>query len=639
MLGSVTGYYENYTPAADVLVIAIGIVFIILIRNAYINRTRGFLYLRFIIGILMLSAAADLIYNVSMSRFLGVAPKIVHYFFRSAYHIGLFSTMWLFVLYAKDLLGLDKKTGRPYFHLAAVGFYIIVFNEIAGTVFKFGFYIDNADNIHMGFPIFPFGYMYYIVILSVMVFKHRSRFIRQVVASVTGTVIVSVVIMAIQQLYRQSSFTAATFLFPVYALLYHVHSNPYNIEIGTVSESAFEERIGESRTRKEKLYLMSLYMHDFEGKGRKYPPEIQGTIRYFSSRFFKSATLFQISGGHMIMAVDTLKNPDYLESGQKMLDEFNRVYPRYKIDYKIVYTGTYDLLNKDNDYIGYISFLHDRMPQNSFLAADEKDVKDYLKYKYIVDELADIALKNNYEDERVHVYCQPVFNIRSKTFDTAEALMRLVLPKTGMIYPNEFISIAEKNQYIGVLTKIILFKTCKQIRYMLDKGYNVKRISVNFSVYDIREDSFCETAESIIKSNGIPFGKIAIEITESQNEKDFELIKTRIEELKESGIKFYLDDFGTGYSNFERIMELPFDIVKFDRSLVIASGIDDRSKTMVSNLARMFKDVNYSVLYEGVEDENDESRCIDMEAKYLQGYKYSKPIPIERLTEYFEKIG
>ena len=84
-------------------------------------------------------------------------------------------------------------------------------------------------------------------------------------------------------------------------------------------------------------------------------------------------------------------------------------------------------------------------------------------------------------------------------------------------------------------------------------------------------------------------------------------------------------------------MELPFDIVKFDRSLVIASGSGNKYKSMVSNLAMMFDNGEYSVLYEGVEDEEDEKRCIDMNAKYLQGFKYSKPIPIDKLTEYLDK--
>ena len=115
------------------------------------------------------------------------------------------------------------------------------------------------------------------------------------------------------------------------------------------------------------------------------------------------------------------------------------------------------------------------------------------------------------------------------------------------------------------------------------------------------------------------------------------LMKNKIEELRKNGLKFYLDDFGTGYSNMERIMELPFDIIKFDRSLVLAAGTDERSKKMVSNLANMFSDMEYCVLYEGVEKDSDEDMCKNMSASYLQGFKYSRPKPILDLKDFMSR--
>ena len=128
-------------------------------------------------------------------------------------------------------------------------------------------------------------------------------------------------------------------------------------------------------------------------------------------------------------------------------------------------------------------------------------------------------------------------------------------------------------------------------------------------------------------------------MTESRSDTEFNRLKMQVTELQGLGIKFYLDDFGTGYSNFERIMEIPFDIIKFDRSLLIESVKNDSSKYMVSTFASMFNDLNYSVLFEGVEDERDEEACRNMFAKYLQGYKYSKPIPIGDLRKFLEKAG
>ena len=454
---------------------------------------------------------------------------------------------------------------------------------------------------------------------------------------VIATGAISVLILIIQQIFEQSSYTASAFLFPLIALIYFNHSNPYDLNMGTVGVGAFEELVAYSHLKKDELYFMSLYMHDFEGKGRKYPKEIQKTVRHFATSFFKHPTLFQISGGHMILVIRKKKDPDYINGGQRMLEEFHKVYPVYNIDYKIVFTDTNSKLSEYNDYIDYIKYLHEKMPENTVLITQNADMDDYGRYKYILSQLKDIDSKKDLDDERVLVYCQPVLNIRTNKYDTAEALMRLSLPDTGMVFPDQFIPVAEKFGYINTLTKIILSKTCKHVKKMVEDGYYVKRVSVNCSVQDLKSDDFCSTVENLIKSCGIPPRQIALEVTESQNEKDFEVVKKKIDELKISGIKFYLDDFGTGYSNFERIMELPFDIVKFDRSLVIASGNDERMKAMVSNLAKMFREVDYAVLYEGIENEYDEERCADMSASYLQGYKYSKPIPIERLCEYFEK--
>ena len=208
-----------------------------------------------------------------------------------------------------------------------------------------------------------------------------------------------------------------------------------------------------------------------------------------------------------------------------------------------------------------------------------------------------------------------------------------------MVFPDQFIPLAEEHGYIHVLTEIILQKTCDEIRHLLSEGYEVKRISVNVSVPELREENFIDDIEKIIKESGIPENKIAIEITESQTESDFLIMKKTIDALKDRGIKFYLDDFGTGYSNMERIMEIPFDIIKFDRSLVLACNSNEKSEKMVGSLANMFSNMDYSVLYEGVENELDEKRCINMSASYLQGYKYSRPIPIIELSRFFTKLN
>ncbi len=257
----------------------------------------------------------------------------------------------------------------------------------------------------------------------------------------------------------------------------------------------------------------------------------------------------------------------------------------------------------------------------------------------ILSELKNIHVRGDLNDPRVLVFCQPVLNTQTNVFSSAEALMRMKLKECGMVYPDQFIPLAEKYDYIHTLSKIILNKTCRQIRTFEQQGYKIDRISVNFSIPELRDKNFCYDILEIIKDSGIPFDKIAIELTESRNEQDFELVKGIMNHLQGLGMKFYLDDFGTGYSNFERITGLPIDIIKFDRSLTILARKDQESRFLVGSFSNIFKQSNYQILFEGVEDDIDENQCIEMNALYLQGYKYSRPIPIENLINFLEKAS
>ena len=379
---------------------------------------------------------------------------------------------------------------------------------------------------------------------------------------------------------------------------------------------------------------MSLYMRDFDEEGKELPQSLQSTIRQFTYKCARKSRLFKAAKGHMVLMFLKKQYPDYEQKIHDIIDAFVPVYEEYRYDYKVVIGSSVDEISRKNEYISYIRSIQRTMPECSFHLVGPEDVVEFNRKEYILNELADICRCGNLDDPRVQVYCQPVLNVRTGKYDTAEALMRLKLEETGMVYPNQFIQLAEEQGYIHMLTEIILHKTCEAIRRFTEKGYDIKRISVNVSVPELKDESFCRDIIGIIRRSSISSDKIAIELTESQNEGDFILMKQKISELKEKGIQFYLDDFGTGYSSMERIMELPFDIIKFDRSLVIASGSEDRSRKMVTNLASMFSSMDYYVLYEGVEKDTDEVMCKGMSASYLQGYKYSKPVPIENLKDY-----
>ena len=628
-------YYENYSPVGDVLVLAISIVFFILIRAAYINKQKNYaIFLRILI-LLPVAAVCNILFHIFMNN-IGEVENSLIYLTRMGYHMSLFGMLVLYISYVVETVKFTDGTGKKYMHAAYVGFAAVVLYEFTGIIFRFGFYIDDLGQVHGGFPFFAIGYVYFIAIAVWALYKGSESIYKQIIRGVLGCTLVSFVVMFLQGVHGQRSFTTASFTFPVFALLYLVHANPYDLTIGTIGADSFRDLIHYSYERKRSLYIMSLYLPDFDRPGSKYPDYIQSNIRSVSNKFFKGATLFEVGDGHLILTIDIVRNPDYAQSGQKMIESFLEKYEQYHYDYKITKVKTVDDGDK-LDYLNLIQYVQNRTPSNCVREIGEKEIESFREHKYIVQQLADINAKRDPDDPRVLAFCQPVLNTFNNCYDTAEALMRLKLPEIGMVFPDRFIPIAEKYNYIQGLSEIVLAKACKEIRLLLDQGYHITRISVNMSAFDIRRPDFSEMVKNTIYRVGIPAELIAIEITESQSESEFKLVGDKIYELQQCGIKFYLDDFGTGYSNFERIMELPFDIIKFDRSLTVSSGTSIKSETIVSYLAHMFSDMGYAVLYEGVEDETDEDRCMRMCARYLQGYKYSKPIPIEDLADYFLK--
>ena len=630
-------YFNNYYPMGDVMVIAICVIIFILIGFSYVRKSRSFLYFIFINVTILLAAFVNIIYHVKyITNITGDYTAV--YILRILYHALLFSTLLLYVVYITEVLRLEISKKYPVVTMSIIVFIIAVVSDIVKTMSGKGYVITSQGLMTSGRDLFLYGYLGFVVIILFLMIVYRKRLYKRVMSGFYGTMIVSFVMLVIQNRYNQTSYTVGTFLFPTIAMLYIIHSNPYDISMGAIDVRAMEDMIRFNYERKRELIIMSLLLEEFNGEGKTFPTEIQGIIRKFSGDYFKGAVLFQINNGNMMLLAKKKSNPDYENKINKLLNAFMVEYEKYRFDYKIIFGESVDEVSRRNEYVNFLDSIYRNMHINSVHMIDYDDVVSFNKYEEILEELEDIYRAKNLRDPRVLVYCQPVFNIKTGKYDTAEALMRLKLSNIGMVFPDQFIPLAEEKGYIHVLTEIILQKTCDEIKYLIQENYDVRRISVNVSVMELKDDHFCDDISGIIRNSGIPDEKIAIEITETQTESDFLVIKSRINELKDHGIKFYLDDFGTGYSNMERIMELPFDIIKFDRSLVLASGSDNRSEKMVGSLANMFKDLDYSVLYEGVENENDEEMCINMAASYLQGYKYSKPIPIIDLKNFFSKL-
>ncbi len=544
---------------------------------------------------------------------------------------------FLFALYTTQVSCLEHRKARAVAIFFSLLFLGIVITDIVLTVKGAGFYIAEDGTVHNRTNLFMIGYILYVVLLVVLMKNVEHLLYKRVMYGFYGTMAVSVLVRFGQMALNQSSLTTMTFVFPVIAMLYIMHSNPYNVTLGAVDVRAMEDMVRTMHNRKEAFVFVSVLLPDFNEGGKEFPGGIREAVRRISGNSFRNGVLFQIGNGHIVLVARKRRNTDYEQRIQNLLSAFELEYQHFHYPYKIVIGESVEEISRKNDYVALIRSVQKKLPENTIYRIRTEDIDRFNRNRYILHELSDIYNRHDLEDPRVLAFCQPVPNLNTGRCDTAEALMRLKLSETGLVFPNQFIPLAEDHGYIHVLTEIILHKTCREIRRMTEEGFQISRISVNVSVLELKGETFCSDIIRTIEESGISGDRIAIELTESHSEADFLLMKEKIEELHRKGIRFYLDDFGTGYSNMERIMELPFDIIKFDRSMVIASGTGERSERIVESLAHMFRDMKYSVLYEGIENDSDEKRCRGMSASYLQGYKYSRPLPIEHLRCFLYK--
>ena len=624
--------FANYSPAADIVVSAVCLVMAILVAFSYLSRERKSRLFLLMVALVFAAAWADMTFYVLATV---PATQVLANWLRCGYHSLLYLLFVYYVAYVCEVTHYEHQ--RRYLLFANATLLALVACEVLATMQGPSFAVRGDTMVFEERGIFFLGFIAFGAIFTMLLARVRHHLYHRIMRGFFGTLAVSLSLLLIQGLGGQSSFTTAAFLLPLVAIMYTMHANPYNAALGTNDVSTMQDYLHYCHAGRKDFVLMSLYMREFAGEGREMPEDLQRLIRQFTYDLAKKSRYFMAGRGHMVLVLQKSQYPDYEGRVRRMLDEFDVMYERYRYDYKIVVCEATDEIGEHNEYLSLIRSVHRNMAECSVRRVTHADIDQFRRSEYILRELADIGREQDLDDPRVLVFCQPVLDVRTGRYDTAEALMRLDLDELGIVYPDQFIGLAEEHGLIHTLTEIVLHKTCEAMRGFCEDGYQIRRISVNVSAIELKCDAFCDDVMGIIAASGIPGDKIAIELTESQNEGDFMLMKSKIGELRKQGIRFYLDDFGTGYSNMERIMELPFDIIKFDRSLVVASTGRTRSRDMVANLASMFYNMSYAVLYEGIERDADESMCKGMYATYLQGFKYARPTPIADLPRYLSR--
>ncbi|WP_454864398.1 putative bifunctional diguanylate cyclase/phosphodiesterase [Pseudomonas rhizophila] len=224
------------------------------------------------------------------------------------------------------------------------------------------------------------------------------------------------------------------------------------------------------------------------------------------------------------------------------------------------------------------------------------------------------------------LHYQPKIDLRSGKVVGAEALVRWNRPDIGLIYPSDFIPVAEDSGLIVPLSQWVLQEACQQACRWQADGMRPLYLSVNVSTIDFRQRGFVEGIARTLKETGLDPTQLELEITESVLMQNVDTTVAILKAVKRLGIRLAIDDFGTGYSSLSYLQKFPVDVLKIDQSFVGDLSIDSNDAKLVSTIISLGKSLNLHIIAEGVETLEQLEFLKAHQCEEAQGYYFSKAV-------------
>lgn len=304
-----------------------------------------------------------------------------------------------------------------------------------------------------------------------------------------------------------------------------------------------------------------------------------------------------------------------------------------EIQYKIIHFNDLSLFYDADDFMDALRYLNDNINKyEKQIIEITPEIVDEVHKKFILKKKCDTALAN----KRISVFFQPIFSNHDNSFTAAEALVRLIDEDGKLIYPSDFVEDMEKDGKIIELGKIVFEDACKFISENDLEKLGLHYIEVNLSTIQCMQDDFVDTYIKIAKKYKVDPKYINLEITETGEMSKLILLKN-MEKLKEYGFTFSLDDFGTGNANLNYIVDMPVDIVKFDKTMVSSYFKNGTAYYVMNSAISMIKGLGYKIVFEGVET-YEQIRVVNaIDVEYVQGFYYSQPIDKDSFIDFLRK--
>lgn len=515
---------------------------------------------------------------------------------------------------------------------------------IIGSV-KYGwmFWFDNNNRFQRG----PYILLYYLIVMAfylfcmmiLLRFGNRINYVKRI--AMISLMIFPVVATVIQFIYPR--ITVEGFAFSI-GLLWIFLSMPknaylYDSTLNVLNQYAFDTKVNIALNNNAEFMLIILNIRNknyiSEQNGMEYYHSMLQSILGFFRKYVKRDELFYLGDGRFAVFTYQMDEHKNKKVAKHVIDKIKKEIIQETEDAEVKVGCALLEAGQDisdlNDVYNYFDYLdmNGSLTEGRVNLGEELDIS-YAKRIDKIESAIDRALqKTNFE-----VYYQPIYSVQEKRYVAAEALLRMFDEDLGVVAPDEFIPVAEKNGSIIKIGELVLNNVCEFLSKASLESLGLQYIEVNLSAVECMESDLPQKVEAILKKYNIDMKRINLEITETALADDTKVLADNMYKLRKKGITFSLDDYGTGYSNISYILNLPFGFVKIDKSLLWQCVDNEKAVIALKASMNMIHDMGMKIIVEGVENEEMVDLLKQTSCDYMQGYFYSKPVKKEDFVSF-----
>ncbi len=616
-------------------------------RRDYEVRSLRYKFLRAMYYSAYISVVLTILSILTTTSLVEYSNYFLSYTLMLLYFVFLPCLPVMFILYSITLTDLNSNEKDPFkkllpYCLPYIIYVIVVLSNIfTDKIFTIdeNLYYIRSDWYQLPFVVSAF----YILMLLYLAIKNSKTVYKEIMQMLSFTFVFSSSITLLQFFMDDVILTGTIYtvsILVVHLYIQNVRKSADHLT-GVNNRIALTHKINENIKRNDDFSLYIVSLRNFKSINERYGLEIgDKLLRLVSENLLKKFSvqhIYRYSGDEFAIlskdlseeyfnrvaaVVDLLNHPTSIDGLDVILD---LIFVR--VDYPVFSRNSKDLISaadysvrtlKDQSsgerYLYDISIIHTMSEQNLMI----QKIKD--------------ALVN----DEFTVHYQPIFSIGHNNFPQIEALVRM-RDDGKLLYPNSFINLAEKTGLITKITYAVLEVVCRDLRNLLDNKQlspQFESVSVNFPYYQFTLPGMVEDVVAILSKYDIPSCMIKIEITERALISDISNMKTVMKEMQEKGFAFELDDFGAEYSNTSVFLDLPLDIIKIDRSLLLSAAKSQENRKFFEHLILGIKATNKKIIVEGIEEQEQKDLCVSCKCDYLQGYFYAKPTTIQEVLSF-----